>query len=295
MTTAIPAYDTIAVAVADQVATVTLNRPDQLNAWDWQMHRELRHCYAALDADDGVRAIVLTGAGRAFCAGASLVPTGATFDGSRDPRAFDARYPGATAEAPELLTPVIAAINGPAVGAGLTMAMACDIRVAADDAKLGFVFNRRGVMPDADLLWSLPRLIGYARAMDVLLTGRIFTGKEAAELGLASRSAPRDEVLALATQMARDIAVNVAPVSAALTKQVTRQFLEETDRAAALERQRILFRWCGQQPDAREGVAAFLQRRAPQWQLSKHTPLPPQAFPDDAPAGPAGPAGQEGQ
>jgi enoyl-CoA hydratase/carnithine racemase len=273
------AYDTITVATSDQVATITLNRPDQLNAWDWQMHRELRHCYAALDADDDVRAIVLTGAGRAFCAGASLAPKGETFDGSRDPRAFDERYPGAVADAPQLLTPVIAAINGPAVGAGITMAMSCDIRVAAADAKIGFVFNRRGVIPDADLLWSLPRIIGYARAMDLLLTGRIFTGQEAADVGLVSRAVPREEVLTVATQIATDIAVNVAPVSAALTKQVARQFLEETDRAAALERERVLFRWAGQQPDAREGVAAFLQRRAPQWQLTKHTPLPPEANP----------------
>ena len=270
-------YETIMVSTDDQVATITLNRPGQLNAWDWQMYKELRHCYAALDADDNIRAIVLTGAGRAFCAGASLAPKGETFDGSRDPRAFDARYPGPTADAPDLLTPVIGAINGPAVGAGLTMAMSCDIRIAADDAKLGFVFTRRGVVPDADLMWSLPRVIGYARAMDVLLTGRIFTGTEAAQIGLVSRSVPKDQVLSVATELARDIARNVAPLSAAVTKQVTRQFLEETDRAAALERERVLFRWCGQQPDAREGVAAFLQHRAPQWQLSKHTPLPPAA------------------
>lgn len=275
MTAPAASYDTILVDVDDQVATITLNRPDQLNAWDWQMHRELRHCYAALDADEAVRAIVLTGAGRAFCAGASLVSSGETFDGSRDPRAFDERYPGGTADAPDLATPVIAAVNGHAVGAGLTMAMSCDIRIAAEEAKLGFVFNRRGVIPDADLLWSLPRVIGYARAMDVLLTGRIFSGREAAELGLASRCAPSAEVLPLARQLARDIAENVAPLSAALTKRVARQFLEETDRAAALERERVLFRWCGQQPDAREGVAAFLQHRAPQWQLSKHAPVPP--------------------
>lgn len=267
-------YDAIDVSTSGPVATITLNRPDRLNAWDWLMHRELRHCYAALDADDDIRAIVLTGAGRAFCAGAGLAPKGETFDGSRDPSAFDSRYPGAAADAPDLLTPVIAAINGAAVGAGITMAMSCDIRIAADDAKIGFVFNRRGVIPDADLLWSLPRLIGYARAMDVLLTGRIFTGKEAAELGLVSRAVPREQVLPVATDIARDIAANVAPVSAAITKRVARQFLEETDRSAALERERVLFRWCGQQADAREGVEAFLQKRPPQWRLPKHTDLP---------------------
>ncbi|HUC24971.1 MAG TPA: enoyl-CoA hydratase-related protein [Streptosporangiaceae bacterium] len=277
MIPALPDYDTIDVKVDQAVATITLNRPDQLNAWDWQMHRELRTAYAALDASDDVRVIVLTGAGRAFCAGAGLAPKGETFDGSRDPAAWNDRYPGPTADAPDLMTPVIAAINGAAVGAGITMAVSCDIRIAAEDAKIGFVFNRRGVIPDADLLWSLPRLIGYARAMDLLLTGRIFSGREAAEVGLVSRAVPKEEVLAVATEMARDIAVNVAPVSAGITKQVARQFLEETDRRAALERERILFRWAGQQVDAREGVEAFLQRRPAQWKLSKQTPLPPEA------------------
>jgi len=273
----LPDYGAIDVSVDQAVATITLNRPDQLNAWDWQMHRELRTAYAALDASDDVRVIVLTGAGRAFCAGAALAPKGETFDGSRDPAAWNDRYPGPTADAPDLMTPVIAAINGAAVGAGITMAVSCDIRIAAEDAKLGFVFNRRGVIPDADLLWSLPRLIGYARAMDLLLTGRIFSGREAAEVGLVSRAVPKEDVLAVATEMARDIAVNVAPVSAGITKQVARQFLEETDRRSALERERILFRWAGQQVDAREGVEAFLQRRPAQWKLSKQTPLPPEA------------------
>lgn len=267
-------YETIDVAVEAAIATITLNRPGQLNAWDWQMHRELRTAYAALDASDDVRVIILTGAGRAFCAGAALAPKGETFDGSRDPTAWSERYPGPALDVHELMTPVIAAINGAAVGAGITMAVACDLRIAAEDAKIGFVFNRRGVIPDADLLWSLPRLIGYAPAMDLLLTGRILTGREAAEVGLVSRAVPKEDVLAVATQMARDVADNVAPVSAAITKQVARRFLEESDRAVALEFERALFRWAGQQPDAREGVEAFLERRPARWQLSKHTPWP---------------------
>ena len=267
-------YDTIEVSVDEAVATIRLNRPEQLNAWDWQMHHELRAAYAALDASDEVRAIILTGAGRAFCAGAALMPKGATFDGSQDPHAWDQRYPGPAKDAPELMTPVIAAINGAAVGAGITMAVSCDIRIAAEDAKIGFVFNRRGVIPDADLLWSLPRLIGYARAMDLLLTGRIFTGREAAEVGLVSRAVPRQDVVPVATDMARDIAENVAPASAAITKQVAQRFLEEVDRKAALDYQRVLFRWAGQQADAREGVEAFLQRRPAQWRLSKHAEPP---------------------
>lgn len=268
------AYEAIEVARAGRVATVTLNRPDQLNAWDWQMHRELRHAYAALDADDDVRAIVLTGAGRAFCAGASLAPSGETFAGTRRPDEFDERYPGPAKNPAELATPMIAAVNGHAVGAGLTLAMAADIRVVAEDAKLGFVFNRRGVMPDADLLWSLPRLIGYSRSIDLLLTGRVFRGGEAVELGLATRAVPAAEVLPAALELAQDIAENVAPVSAALTKLVGLRALGDVDRETVLEWQRALFRWTGQQADAVEGVRAFLERRPPEWQLKTSTDLP---------------------
>ncbi len=267
-------YEAIALSREGQVAVLTLNRPDQLNAWDWQMHREMGHAYAALDADDDVRAIVVTGAGRAFCAGAALVKSGETFDGSRRRDEFDESLPGPSKQPPELLTPVIAAVNGPAVGVGMTLAMAADLRIVAQDAKLGFVFNRRGIMPDADLLWSLPRTIGYARSMDLLLTGRVFRGAEAVELGLAVKALPAEEVLPAAMEMAHDIAVNVAPVSAAITKLVGRRAVDDVDRATVLAWQRELFAWTGRQADAREGVTAFLERRDPQWQLSKNDDLP---------------------
>lgn len=274
-------YETIEVEVDRKVATITLNRPDQLNAWDWQMHREIGTAYAALDAMDEVRAIVLTGAGRAFCAGAALAPKGETFDGSRDPAVWEARYPGPAKNAEQLLTPVIAAVNGPAVGAGMTMAMHCDIRLVAEDAKLGFVFTRRGVIPDADLLWYLPRVIGYARAMDLLLTGRIFRGSEATELGLMSRSLPAAKVLDAALETAHDLAEHVAPVSAAITKRLGRSYLTQMDRRAALEEERVLFRWAGQQPDAIEGVEAFLQKRLPEWKLSKNRDFPADLLKED--------------
>ena len=267
-------YDAIALSRAGQVAVLTLNRPDQLNAWDWRMHREMGHAYAALDADDDVRAIVVTGAGRAFCAGAGLVKTGATFDGTRRRDEFDEALPGPTKHAAELMTPVIAAVNGAAVGAGLTMAMGADIRIVAEDAKLGFVFNRRGVMPDADLLWSLPRTIGYARSMDLLLTGRVFRGREAAELGLAVKALPAEQVLPAAMEMAHDIATNVAPVSAAITKLVGRAAVNDVDRRTVLQWQRDLFAWTGRQPDAKEGVTAFLERRDPEWTLRTSTDMP---------------------
>jgi enoyl-CoA hydratase/carnithine racemase len=161
------------------------------------------------------------------------------------------------------------------------MALRCDIRYVAEDAKLGFVFNRRGVIPDADLLWSLPRYIGYSRAIDLLLTGRIFRGREAYDLGLVSRALPAEEVLPAALEAARDIAANVAPVSAAITKLVADAFLQETDRAGALELERLLFRWAGQHADAPEGVDAFRHKRTPQWSLSKTNDFPVELFDDN--------------
>ncbi|MEX2393248.1 MAG: enoyl-CoA hydratase-related protein, partial [Actinomycetota bacterium] len=220
----------------------------------------------------------VTGAGRAFCAGADLVSGGGgdTFSGGGlgDPRALAERYPGPRKRADELSTPIIAAINGPCVGAGLTMPLGWDIRIAADDAKLGFVFNRRGIMPDADLLWYVPKLIGLSRAVDLLLTGRFFTGREAEQWGLVSRCVPKERVVDEALLVANDIATNTAPVSAAITKKLAYRFLNETDRAEALRFQSRLFAWTGRQEDAREGIRAFLDKRDPDWKLSKTRDLP---------------------
>jgi enoyl-CoA hydratase/carnithine racemase len=274
-------YESIIVEQDGPVGIVTLNRPDQLNSWDWLMSAEMNDAFGRFDNDDDVRAIVLTGAGRAFCAGAGLRPSGATFDGSLARDAVDAKFPNGRRGPSQLRTPVIAAINGAAVGAGITMALRCDIRYVAEDAKLGFVFNRRGVIPDADLLWSLPRYIGYSRAIDLLLTGRIFRGREAYDLGLVSRALPAEEVLPAALEAARDIAANVAPVSAAITKLVADAFLQETDRAGALELERLLFRWAGQHADAPEGVDAFRHKRTPQWSLSKTNDFPVELFDDN--------------
>jgi len=279
--TAVQTYESIFVDRDGPVGIVTLNRPDALNSWDWLMSAEISHAFGEFDRDDDIRAIVLTGAGRAFCAGAGLLPSGRTFDGSLTRDAAEAKYPGPQKGADKLRTPVIAAVNGAAVGAGITMALRADIMYVAENAKLGFVFNRRGVIPDADLLWSLPRLVGYARAIDLLLTGRIFLGTEAAEIGLASRALPVEEVLPAAIAAGHDIATNVAPVSAAITKLVARRFLQETDQAAALELERKLFRWAGQHADAPEGVNAFKEKRAPRWTLSKTRDFPTELF-DDA-------------
>jgi len=173
-----------------------------------------------------------------------------------------------------MTTPIIAAIKGSAVGVGLTLPMQWDIRIAAADAKLGFVFNRRGVIPEANSTWIVPRLVGVARAMDVLLTGRLFTGEEAAAMGLVSRAVERGQVLPVALEIAGDIAANTAPVSVALTKRLVYEGLAEPDRNAAQAREGRAFWWTGRQADAAEGVSAFLQKRPPEWKLSKRTSVP---------------------
>ncbi len=244
------------------------------------MASELLQSFSDADADDSIRAVVVTGHGDVFCAGADLGGGKETFSGRSGPVGTDdhRRATRDAVQARQTKTPIIAAINGAAVGAGLTQTMAWDLRVAADDAKLGFVFNRRGIMPDADLLWTIPRMIGYGAAMDVLLTGRIFSGAEGKELGLINRAVPRADVLDTAMAMANDIAANTAPVSVAITKRLMYDFLMR-DWPDADQLQRDLFAWTGQQPDAREGVSAFLERRPPQWTMSKISDMPTELAP----------------
>jgi len=271
-------YEQIQIEQRDPVALITLYRPQARNAWTWQMSAELSKAFADADAEDGIRAIVVTGHGNIFCAGADLSGGGGTFSGeSRAVGSADqARSARRAAPVHTLKTPVIAAINGSAVGAGLTMTMEWDLRVAATDAKLGFVFNRRGIMPDADLIWLIPRMVGYGPAMELLLTGRLFSGSEAKELGLVHRAVPRADVVPTAMELANDIAANTGPVSVAITKRLMYEFLTEPDRGAARRRQSELFAWTGKQADAREGVMAFLEKRAPHWKLSKTRDLPEQ-------------------
>lgn len=264
-------YEQILAERDGPVVLVTLNRPDQMNAWTFRMHDELGDVFARAEEDDSVRAIVVTGAGKAFCAGADLSEGGGTFAGeSKTVGKASARERSRPSQ--EMNTPIIAAINGAAVGAGLTMPMIWDLRVAAEDAKLGFVFNRRGVVADGDLLWRIPRMIGYGPAMELLLTGRTFTGREARELGLVHRAVPAGEVLSSAMELAHDIAANTAPATVAITKRLMYEFLGEAPAEAA-KRQLRAFRWSGRQPDVREGVMAFLERRVPRWGMSKRVDL----------------------
>jgi len=247
--------------VEDRVAVITLNRPQHLNTFTGAMARELADTYRELDRDDEVRAVVLTGAGRAFCAGADLTAGSATF-APQDRSTFSAA--GVDFPAWRVRKPVIAAVNGHAVGIGFTLAMQCDVRILAREAKYGILQVRRGMVGDAYSHWTLPRIAGMARAADILLTGRTFNGSEALELGVASRVVAAAEVLPLAREIARDIADNVAPLSAAMSKQLLWQSFELT--ADEVERRETeLHHQLMQQPDAVEGPMAYLEKRAPRW------------------------------
>ena len=256
-------YETLLVDRDGGVAVVTLNRPEQLNAFNPTMTAEMQVCLAALDDDDDVRAIVVTGAGRAFSAGADV--GGGTTPGQGE-RAVTDDPPAPPSLRPwELRTPVIAAINGAAVGMGMTWPLMWDIRIAAEDAKIGLVFVRRGLVPEGNCSWLLPRLIGASAAIELLLTGRMIRGSEAAELGLVTRAVPRDEVLSAAVDIAHDIAVNCAPAAVAATKRLFYRYLELDDRWAARVEELDIFRWMGTRPDAGEGVRSFLEKRDPAW------------------------------
>ncbi|OBK25465.1 enoyl-CoA hydratase/isomerase family protein [Mycobacterium asiaticum] len=253
----------LTVAIADGVAVLTLNRPERRNAYTAQMGELLNRAYRRCDEDDAVRAIVLTGAGDAFCAGADFATGTNPFDTPSD-GAFTASPTDPAAF--ELHTPVIAAVNGHAIGIGLTIALQADIRIMARDAKYAVAQVRRGVVADCMSHWTLPHLVGGAVAADLLLTGRTFDGAEAAALGIASRSVPAARVLDDAMAVARDIAVNVAPMSAALSKRLLWDTMISgyTARQVADLETQLHHRVMGS-PDAREGVEAFLQRRQPRW------------------------------
>ena len=266
-------YQTLITDVSANVATIWLNRPGQRNAFSGDMSRELHEAFARFEADDGVRAIVVTGAGKYFSAGADLGGRGgATF--SRPAGSGSPLLPSGRTEPRQMRTPVIAAMNGSAVGMGITLPVSWDIRFAAADAKYGFVFTRRGIVPEAGSTWMLPRLVGVSRAMELLLSGRIFSGTEGAEMGLFSRALPAEEVLPAAQEFARDLAANTSAVSVAATKALVYGGLgQDLEESHAIEQQ--VFGWMGNQADAREGVTSFLEKRAPQWPLSKTKDYPP--------------------
>ena len=257
-------FETITYEVADRVLTITLNRPKRLNAFTAQMGRDLIDAFDASDADDDVRAVIVTGAEPAFCAGADLGGGGETFDW-RDVQTEDA-VPRDTGGVVSLrifssLKPVIAAINGPAVGVGITMTLPMDIRMAATDAKIGFVFARRGIVPEACSSWFLPRIVGISQALEWVATGRLFEAKEALDGGLLRSTHRSHKLLDAARELAAESADNTAPVSVALGRRLLWDMLgaphpmdaHRADSRAMFSR--------GQSADAREGVTSFLEKR----------------------------------
>jgi enoyl-CoA hydratase/carnithine racemase len=257
-------FEQIRAELDDRVLTITLNRPDRLNAWTARMCEELIAAFDRADADDEVRAVVVTGAGRGFCAGADLAAGGETFDWRRResagpvPRDNGGQF---TLRIFESTKPVIAAINGPAVGIGATMTLPMDVRFAANDARIGFVFSRRGIVPEACSSWFLPRVVGISRAMEWVATGRVFSAQEALEAGLVRSLHPGGELLDAAYELAREIADNAAPVSVALARKLMWTMLgAEHPMLAHRADSRGMFAR-GQSADAREGVTAFLAKR----------------------------------
>jgi enoyl-CoA hydratase/carnithine racemase len=271
-------YEQISLDVTDKVATITLDRPERLNAFTVQMQTELIDACDVIDSDDGIRAVVVTGEGRGFCAGAELGEAGGdTFDaGARGRDAQKVNRDGGgqvSLRIWDLKKPIIAAINGPAVGVGITMTLPMDIRLAVPDAKIGFVFTRRGIVPEAVSSWFLPRVVGISKAAEWCYSGKIISGEEAGAAGLVTVVSP-DQLLDRAYEIAGEIATYSAPVSVALTRQMLWRGLTfdhpmESHRVDSRAIQAL-----GAMADAKEGVTSFLEKRDPEWSLSVVNDLP---------------------
>ena len=266
-----PTFETLLYAVEDGIATITLNRPDKLNAFNTQMMQDMIAAFDLTDADDAVRVVIITGAGRGFCAGADLAGGAQTFD-------YDARggadrsartVAGAQRDGGGLLTlrifnslkPVISACNGPAVGIGVTMQLAMDIRLASTEARYGFVFARRGLNPEAASSWFLPHLVGVQTALEWCYTGRVFPAQEAFDKGLVRSLHAPDELLPAARALAREIADNTAPVSVAITRQLIWRMAGANHPMDAHRADSRGIQARGRSGDAREGVMSFLEKR----------------------------------
>jgi len=268
-----PRFETLLYDVADGIATITLHRPEKMNAFTAQMRDDLVAAFDATDADDAVRAVIVTGSGKAFCAGADLSSGGKTFDyQARQDEARERYKVGevyrdgggiVTLRIFNSLKPVIGAINGAAVGIGMTMQLPMDIRLASTSARFGFVFARRGITPEAASSWFLSRLVGMQTALEWCFTGRVFPAQEALERGLVRSLHAPEELLHAARALAREIADNTAPVSVALTRQMLWRMAGATHPMDAHRVDSRAIQARGQSADAREGVSAFLEKRVP--------------------------------
>ena len=276
------AYETLLVEQDGPILWVRLNRPEVLNAYTNQMGAELVRAIRHADGEDSIKVVVLTGTGRVFCAGADVSAGAGAFDtasgagaknfGSRDGARSNANFVGAMMDS---VKPLLVAFNGSAAGVGLTLTLPCDVRIAADNAKFGCVFTRRGLVPEAGSAWFLPRLVGLATALKWCMTGALVPAGEALAAGLVSELVPAEALEARARELALDIAANCSPVALALTRRMLWHFSAQDGPEGALSVDAALNIALGQQGDVHEGVAAFLEKRAPQFPLRVSTDLPP--------------------
>ena len=275
-------YTAIRFESADGVATLTLDRPDRMNAFTHKMAKEWLHALDVIDADDAIRAVIVTGAGKAFCAGADLSGGGGTFDPREGEMQDHATSPAAPRDVGGILSlrlfrcrkPVIAAINGAAVGVGVTATLPMDIRLASGRARFGFVFTRRGIVPEACSSWFLPRIVGIARAMEWVATGRLFDAAEALRGGLVSEVLAPEELLPRARALALEIASNTSAVSVALGRQMMWQMLGAPHPMAAHRLDSAAMTYMGAGADSREGVTSFLEKRPARFPLRVSTDFP---------------------
>jgi enoyl-CoA hydratase/carnithine racemase len=262
------------------VGTVILHRPDKMNAMTSTMRKELIEIFGAADRDDSVRVVVVTGAGNAFCAGADLSSGGSAFDQSvQEGRKVSIAEHRDGAGQISLAVfrcrkPVIAAINGHAVGVGITMTLPMDIRVVSEDAKIGFPFTRRGVVPEACSSWFLPRIVGISKAAEWIYTGRVFRASEEARSGLFNHVVPQEQVLDKAMTLAREITENTSAVSVALGKALLWHGYGEPDPQSVHLIESRCFFWMGCQRDSCEGVESFLQKRPPKFTMKPSCDMP---------------------
>jgi len=264
--------------IADGIMTLTLNRPEKLNAYTAQMGDEISYAFEQADLNDDVRVIVLTGAGRGFCAGAdisagadSFGDSGAKVFGGSETRKASKHFIDAIYSCTK---PSISAINGAAVGVGLTMTLPTDIRIASDNAKLGFIFTRRGLVPEAGSAWFLPRLVGLPQALEWSLTGAMISPDEAKSGGLVNEVTKPEDLLTRAYEIARSIANNSAPVATAIARQLLWRFAGESSHHELLGLDAEINEQLGAGPDVKEGVQAFLEKRAPQFPGKVSSDLP---------------------
>lgn len=270
-------YEQISYSLDGPIATVTLDRPERLNAFTVQMMGELLDAFDRIDADDDVRAVILTGRGRGFCAGADLGAGAGTFDDHEvRPDGRVARDGGGLVSLRmfRCIKPIIAAVNGPAVGVGATMTLAADVRMLSTTARMGFVFGGRGIVPDGACSWFLPRIVGVSQALEWCLTARVFPAGEALAGGLARSVHQPDELIDAARALAGEMAAGVGPVSAAITRQLLWRMLGADHPMDAHRVDSRAIAQTGAMADAAEGIEAFLAKRPAEWKLRPSTDMP---------------------